>query len=357
MEPPASPPQPIPVVPPLSSVALFHRQLRGPVFSLAMTTTHFFAGHHNGLISVFPIDVATGTAGGGDDEAVANMTQEIAAHNGVVRQLLIVHDSKLLSCSSDTTIKCWGLPQCNWLSTFCGHSAPVHCMALDKKVLYSGDDDGYLKMWSVETAELMQSLRCHVGPITCMMVPLAPPADDGGSCADPPMPNTVLTGSSDSLVKLVEPSTKLVHVLIKGEKPVCSLSYAHPNVLLGGSDGIIRGYNIHTANGAALYRGHRDGVNSMISFRGRLISTSDDMSIVLWNAKTWAEEYVFKGHERCVTTIVVDEPSGRLFSSGFDGTLRIWDVGSVVAKLMEIEALYAAPAKKKVEAVKGKKKK
>lgn len=331
--------------------------LKGPVFSMALSSAFnmAFVGHHNGLVAGVPFPFS------GDQDTAAGEELEMAAHNGVVRQLVAWEDGKkLFSCSSDGSVKCWRLPDCSWQMSYEGHSSPVCCLAVDGKKghLYSGDEDGLLKVWEVATGQCMQTTRCHVGPVTCIVLPTVPPPNPDATDQEiePPLPNTILTGSSDTLVKLLEPATKLVHVLMRAEAPVCCLHYHHPVVMAGCSDGKIRGFHIHTASPVCLFIGHTDGINSLLSCRGRLISTSDDMTISLWNIRTWSSDLVLKGHERCVSAAALAKSDSRLLTVGFDGVLRVWDIEAAMMHLEASGLSSSAPATKKKKG-EGKKKK
>ena len=71
--------------------------------------------------------------------------------------------------------------------------------------------------------------------------------------------------------------------------------------------------------------GHSDDVEDFCFLDGNLgASVSRDRRILLWNLATGAIVRVIEGHERDVLSICAH--GGRLYSSGDDSTLRVWDL-------------------------------
>lgn len=354
---------------------------KGPIFSMATTSQMIFLGYHNGIIGGFPIrSVVRETSNPHDTTPPLVDTSlvedappvEMAAHSGVVRQL-VVHEAtkKLYSCSSDGSVKSWTVPECAWVMSFeAAGGTPVHCFVLDAQggKLYSGDEAGGVTLWNAETGEAIQTMRCHYGTVNALQIPTMPlptPPTEGREEEipeeeqEPPRPNCVLTGSSDGQVKLIEPATKLVHVLMKADAPVVCIHYAHPNVLAGCSDGTIRAFNVHSASPTMIFRGHKDGVNTVVVVKRRVISISDDTTVGIWNPRTWNREMTLRGHDRCVSCAVVVSSDKMLLTGGFDGVVRGWDLGAAIEHLVATgETVVAAPKKKKKpEGKAGKKKK
>lgn len=327
-----------------------NRSLKSPIFSFAISASTFFAGHHNGLITVGSVDFEVSD------------TQEIAAHSGCIRQLLVLDTASrklVLSSSADTVIKAWGLLDLQWVMTFKGHEASVDCIAVDaqKGILYSGSADGVVRMWDLDSGECRNSMRCHVGRITAICLPALPPPVEGVELLDEaPRANTFVTASDDTLAKVIEPSTRLVHVVMRAEKSVLSIAYIHPVVYLGCTDGSVRGFHIHTAQHAALLRGHSDGVNALaVLDHTFLLSASDDRTAKMWNLRSWESYATFgSAHEQCITSVAASGGAGdgrqRLYTAGFDGSIVGWNIQRAVQALtaeLAAAAAAASPRKKK----------
>lgn len=64
------------------------------------------------------------------------------------------------------------------------------------------------------------------------------------------------------------------------------------------------------------------------------VSSSNDKTIKLWNAKTGECIRTFSGHSDLVRGLAYDEKSRRIVSAGYDRTTRAWDAdtGELVHK-------------------------
>ncbi|MEH2184250.1 DnaJ domain-containing protein [Nostoc sp.] len=85
----------------------------------------------------------------------------LTEHLGAVNTVAISLNSQtLISGSTDATIKVWNLQTGELLSTLTGHSAAVLSVAIspDGKTLASASRDGTIKLWNLHTGELLQNL-------------------------------------------------------------------------------------------------------------------------------------------------------------------------------------------------------
>jgi WD40 repeat protein len=262
-------------------------------------------------------------------------------------------DVTLFSCSADGTAKAWALPSGDWKMTYAAHTGAVQAFAVtdEGRTLITGGVDGCVVSWDVASGEKKSSMRVHAGGITALVVPMTPSPVGEVEAADPVPPNVVLTASDDGLAKLVDMKSKAVLTLFRGEGPIASAAYEHPRVFLGGTDGKIRGFNIHTAAPTALLTGHTDCVNALLAIDGDLYSASDDSSVRLWNNSNWSPYFVFGGHSRCVSSIAVDSTQ-RLLSAGFDGAVRIWDREGIVNRVRAAEQRAVEEQRAKLKKIK-----
>ena len=78
---------------------------------------------------------------------------------------------------------------------------------------------------------------------------------------------------------------------------------------------------------SVIMNGHRDMVNSvMFSPNGKeIVSSSNDSSVIVWDAITGNMKYELKGHKGCVNFASFNPQSNKIVSGSNDGTIRIWD--------------------------------
>lgn len=317
--------------------------LRHPVCSVAISSKLIFSGHHNGIISSYPISSL--------QENNELGIQEIAAHRGTVTAMVIVeqdnNEGLLISASADETIKAWSVSTGQWVMTFSGHVGTVECIVAQGTKLFSGGADGYVKQWDIHSGNCLASLRCHIGKVTGLALAQCPCPDEE-EILEPPREGVVLTASDDGLAKVIHIDSLSIVCLLKCEGPVTSITYVHPHVLCGGTDGKIRGFNIHTALPTVLLQGHTDAISVLAVADSKwLMSSSDDGTVRLWSLHLWECVHTFAGHTRAVTALSVD--SQRIVSGSYDHSIRLWDRFQTLSKLesREKEAQQISPPKPK----------
>ena len=92
------------------------------------------------------------------------------AHRGPARIYSTVFfpgGKRVLSCSSDATIKMWEVETQSCLKTFHGHARGVLCAAVtpNETTIASGSFDCTIKLWSVAGGVCIQTLRVHTGVV------------------------------------------------------------------------------------------------------------------------------------------------------------------------------------------------
>ena len=71
--------------------------------------------------------------------------------------------------------------------------------------------------------------------------------------------------------------------------------------------------------------GHSDDVEDFVFIDAASgVSASRDHRIIVWDLKTGAIRFVLEGHQKDVLALA--HANGRLYSSGDDKTLRVWDL-------------------------------
>ena len=82
------------------------------------------------------------------------------AHNDSINYLLLVDETKLISCSNDRKIKIWRLLTFECIKELVGHSNNILCLQLNSNGdLLSCSTDKTVKIWQIETGEMLKSIE------------------------------------------------------------------------------------------------------------------------------------------------------------------------------------------------------
>jgi WD40 repeat protein len=310
----------------------------------------------------------------------------IFAHPSLVADAAFNHDgTKLASASYDHTVRIWDatpLPD-NYDPPHCltlrGHKQLVSGVAFstDGRWLASSSWDGNVKLWQTGAADglgefaLRHTLR-HGGNVTAVAF-----SRDGNVLASGSWDKTVklwdlqaLGGASpterqpircarrvaglalspdgrllavgqDNRIALYDPATGKEAAPFKGAPaPVASLAFTPDSrrlVSSGASDPAIKAWDV--AGGKLLFEvRHNSNPNSSVavSSDGKLIAApgrdhaAADPTVKIWevdwDAKTYKERHILRGHAGYVWKVAFSPDSRYLASGSWDSTVKIWDV-------------------------------
>lgn len=159
----------------------------------------------------------------------------------------------------------------------------------------------------------MAPFHRHRGPIT--------------SVAAIPNQRAVVTGGYDSAVALFSFEERRVDLLGYHEHLVNSVIVDDSGRWAAScsSDYTIGLWDLEQRELIRILRGHADDVEAFVFVDEQIgVSASRDHRILVWDLSTGSIEHVFDAHERDVLSLA--HRGTRLYSSGDDKTLRIWDL-------------------------------
>jgi WD40 repeat protein len=168
---------------------------------------------------------------------------------------------------------------------------------------------------NVEQINRSGSFDRHRGPVTC--------------AAAVPGSDLVVTSAYDGAVGLFDLGTGRVELLGYHDHLAnrVTVNAAGTRVASSSSDFNIHLWDLPNRKLERVLRGHADDVEDFAFVDDHTgVSVSRDWRILVWNLDTGAITRVIEGHDKDVLSVVHDD--GRIYTSGDDMTLRVWDLAS-----------------------------
>ena len=236
----------------------------------------------------------------------------------------------LASASADHTIKIYDLLS-KKLRTIDGHTDWVNGVRLDlpSRTIFSASDDATVRVWDLDTGELIQVLK-HVAHV--QMVVFMPEdyeldesdeqeidlSDDGvsSSRSSSPSPYAATHGAPDN-------ADFLAHWPASDAFSSWPAERTRPPryVLTASLDSVMRLWCVESGRCLKKYFGHVEGIWAAAADRIRVVSGSQDHSTKVWDARTGKCERTIVGHSGPVTCIGLSD--SRLVTGSEDNTIRI----------------------------------
>ncbi|KAK7428574.1 E3 ubiquitin ligase complex SCF subunit scon-2 [Neonectria magnoliae] len=175
----------------------------------------------------------------------------------------------------------WKTGRCS-IKTFKGHENGVTCLQFDDNILATGSYDTTIKIWNIETGEVMRTLRGHTSAVRCLQF------DD----------TKLISGSFDRTIKIWNWQTgECLSTLQCHTEGVLSVHFDGCTLASGSIDKTVKIFSFDTKQTFCL-RGHTDWVNHVrIDSPSRVVfSASDDLSVKLWDLDSKQCIKTFLGH-------------------------------------------------------------
>ena len=174
--------------------------------------------------------------------------------------------------------------------------------------------------------KLNKQFTCHRGPVTCAI--------------EIPGSNKIITSAYDGATAIFDPVTAEVKLLGYHEHLVnrVSVNKAGTYAATSSSDYNIYIWDLEKEALHMVLKGHDDDVEDFVFINDTLgASVSRDWRIILWNLTNGSIQRIILGHEKDVLSI--NYLDGKLYTSGDDMTLRVWDLnsGKEIAKMGPFE--------------------
>ncbi|KAF8840638.1 WD40 repeat-like protein [Paxillus ammoniavirescens] len=251
----------------------------------------------------------------------------ISGHEKTVYGMVYLPGGRLVTCSSDDTVRIWDLENGEQEGMAMEHGgitgwAQGLAVTRDGKRILSSASDEVLRVWDAETHQPIAEWGGHEGGILCIVV----------------SPDDQLVASGDRNGRIViremkeDGQTKHVIETVPGDLNSICFSPDGTKLASAHDDKMIRVFDVE--NGDLILgpiQGHTGYVYSVIwSLDGsRLFTASWDHSIRLWDSETGeAIGDPWMGHTGFINNISLSPDGKKLASASYDRTVRFWGADS-----------------------------
>ncbi len=198
-----------------------------------------------------------------------------AGHVGAVTGVA-VHDTHVVSCGEDGTVRVWDLPGRRQVHRFRGHTGWVYATAIsaDGDLVASAGDDGVIRLWRRQTGQPAGVLVAHTRRVRGL--------------AFPRTGRLLVSGAEDGQICLWDTERPaLIRTMDTPKCPVWSVAVGCADTLIAaaGEDEFIRLYDLGTGHLLDEKAVHRDWVRS-VAFAPTaplLASGSGDRTVRVWS--------------------------------------------------------------------------
>lgn len=252
-------------------------------------------------------------------EHFAEKAIQINSKEGIGAYAFSTDGKRVLSGDIEGTVRLWEVETGRCLRVFKGHTGWVSSVAwsADRRLAISGSHDHTVRLWGVESGRCLRVLEGHTDGV----IGVAWSADQ----------RQAISGSADTTIRLWDIETgRCLHVLEGHTMPVGSviLSVNQRYALSGSWDKTVRLWEVETGRCLRVLEGHTKSVYRVSWSRGEdyVLSGSDDHTVRLWDIDTGRCLRIFEGHTNHVDGLAWSVDGRLALSSSGDHTVRLWDV-------------------------------
>eukprot|EP00993_Chasmostoma_nieuportense_P000207 NODE_118_length_3051_cov_73.355677_g111_i0.p1 GENE.NODE_118_length_3051_cov_73.355677_g111_i0~~NODE_118_length_3051_cov_73.355677_g111_i0.p1 ORF type:complete len:958 (+),score=220.62 NODE_118_length_3051_cov_73.355677_g111_i0:58-2931(+) len=196
----------------------------------------------------------------------------------------------------------------------------INCLASHGLYVWTGLSDGALRIYSIETCDLVLEIKQHAGPVNVII----------SHCG------RIFTGGADWQIfawdaRSPEQDPNMVKALsqLAGHRnAVNCMAVDDRNLITGSDDCTIRCWDMDTCREAAApwpLTIHKDSVNVLCVYEVYLFSAGTDNTIKVTNLQTGILIKTLELHHSPVKCLLKDPVGQRIWSGAGDGLIAVWD--------------------------------
>ncbi|KAL5566956.1 hypothetical protein UlMin_030120 [Ulmus minor] len=262
----------------------------------------------------------------GEDAATCSATFE--SHVDWVNDAVLAGDNRLVSCSSDTTVKVWNsVSGGTCIRTLRQHSDYVTCLAAagtNSNIVASGGLGGEVFIWDLEAA---------LAPVSKSGDAMEDECSNGVNGAGHQLPITSLRtiNSSNNISVHSTPSHGYVPLSAKGHKEsvyALAMNETGTHLVSGGTEKVVRVWDPRSGSKTMKLKGHTDNIRVLLlDPAGRFcLSGSSDSMIRLWDLTMQRCIHTYAVHTDSVWALASTPSFGHVYSGGRDRSLYLTDL-------------------------------
>ncbi|KAJ3260635.1 hypothetical protein HK103_000245 [Boothiomyces macroporosus] len=260
------------------------------------------------------------------------IVSELHGHEDAVYTLQF-DDQKIISGSRDRTIKIWENGDVS--KTLLGHKASVLCLQYDKDIIVSGSSDCSVIVWDIYTGNILRHLFSHSEPVlnlqfkdnilvTCSRDKTIKIWDiQTGTVLKTLIGHTsavnavqfqedlIVSASGDQTIKLWDFNGNLIKTLVQYTRGIVCMQLKG-NLIVTGSSHLVDSFV-----------GHSHLVRSIQFDKRKLVSSSYDHTVKIWDIKNGKLIHDLKGHTDSVLKVQFNDT--KIVSAGHDKKIIVWD--------------------------------
>ncbi|KAI9472013.1 MAG: WD40-repeat-containing domain protein [Benjaminiella poitrasii] len=275
----------------------------GLVTSLQYDSKFIVVGCDNHRIEVF-------------DATTAEKVRTLEGHEGGVWALQFKGGEKydpgrvLVTGGCDRDVRVWNLDTGELLHVLRGHNSTVRCLKMkDKRIAVTGSRDTTMRVWDIQRGALIHVLLGHQASVRCMEI----------------SGHIVVSGSYDSTARVWDLRTgRCLHVLAGHYTQIYAIAFDGHKVVTGSLDSNIRVWSAETGQCLATLHGHTSLVGQLQLSGSTLVSGGSDGCLRVWDLQHYECIHQISAHDNSVTCLQFDDR--RMMSAGNDGRIKLWDI-------------------------------
>ena len=269
---------------------------------------------------------------------------QMEGHEFTVWSLAITPDGRIIvSGGQDATIRLWDFASGKELHKFLGHNGPVYRLVVmpdGKRLVSIADKDLAVKIWDLETHELIRSLAPNSVHVTAIAVG--------------PDQRFIVTGGDDGVARYWDIDRGVMLRSSDHGRGIYSLMVSPDGrYLISGSKqtpgtrdvGVVWIWDFELGVLLRLLEGRQGHVTALaMTADSRYILSGDQHGIVyLWDLETGTLLKTMTGHHAPILTIYITNDGQHVITGSSDGTVRVWVLrgGVLIADLTHTDNVHS----------------